>query len=464
MILAGVTKGWGIVNLAILGGFLALASAVGPGFAAVRSIDGGGNKILLTARLIFRRWWAAIRACKLFWGILAMLAVFVPLWWAMLHIGGERFQETVKYEVWQRLTGKGQYAPGSVSGPAVAHLYYNLLPTSIFAGCAFFLVPVRRWLSRKGPIALPLMWIVIVLCAFAIPHGFRPDYLLPCYAAVALLAGWAACELARPERWNHRVAKHLRRICQAVPFVLAAGLVAIPLAYFFHEFLPAKIAKSISMPPSMLDGTWYILAVLPSAGLLVLVAGIWAICRKRMGLTVAAVCVGMLGVLFCNSHLFTRHARTGDGDVMVDFGRYITPIVKDDPFVLYGSTKLGVESNVGRFGRQIDDIPGKAGTLSGEQVIDEINKSDFRWLVVSDYGLISMGAYSAEPQGQYKVKVDGVKHRFMPRPQDIGQVVAKSTAPIKFENWGTIYLIEVQRPVTPTSEPFFIGYISDPVK
>ncbi len=464
MILAGITKGWGIVNLAIIGGFLALASAVGPGFSAVRSIDGAGNKILLSARLVFRRWWAVIRACKLGWGVLAMLAVFVPLWWAMLHVGGERFQATVRYEVWQRLTGQGQYAPGSVSGPAVAHLYYNLLPTSIFAGCVFVLVPVRRWLSRKSPIALPLMWIIIVLCAFAIPHGFRPDYLLPCYAAVALLAGWAACELARPERWNHRVAKHFRRICQAVPFVLAFMLITVPLAYFFHDKLPVKISKNLSMPPQMLQGTWYILAGLPGLCVLIVGAGVWAIRRRRMGLTVAAVCIGMLGVLFCNCHLFTRHARTGDGDVMVQFGRGITPILQGEPFALYGANKLGVEASVGRFGWQVDDIPGQASTRPGEQVVDEINASDVRWMIVSDYGLVSLGAYSTAPEGPYRVKINGVKHRFMPRPQDIGRVVARSTSAIQFENWGTIYLIEIRRPVQPESKPFFIGYISDPVK
>ena len=83
------------MNLAIIGGFLAFAAAVGPGFSAVRSIEGVGNKTLLSARLVFRRWWAVIRACKLGWGLLAMVVVFVPLWWAMLHVGGERFQETV---------------------------------------------------------------------------------------------------------------------------------------------------------------------------------------------------------------------------------------------------------------------------------------------------------------------------------------------------------------------------------
>lgn len=464
MILAGITKGWGIVNLAIIGGFLALASAVGPGFAALRYVRGVGNKVLLAGWLIFRRWWAAVRACKLGWGLLAMVVVFVPLWWGMLQVGGEKFQETLRYEVWQRLTGQGEHAPGSLTGPAVAHLYYNLLPMSIFAGCAFFLVPIRRWLSRKGPISLPLVWVIVVLAAFGIPRGFRPDYLLPCYAAVALLAGWSVCELARPERWNHRVAKHFRRICQAVPFVLAFGLIAIPLLYFFHDFIhdfihdnfSAELAGALPTPPRMLRSSWYMLAVLPGVGVLLVGAGIWAIRRRRMGLTAAAVCIGMLGLLFCNCHLFSRHARTGDGDVMVRFGRQSRHILQDEPFVLYGASKLGTETYIGRFGGRLDVTP--------EQAVAEINKSEFRWLITSDYGLVHLGACTKDQTGPYRVKVAGVKHRFTPQPGDIGRVAARSSSAIQFENWGTIYLIEVRRPVEPTSKPFVIGYISDPVK
>ena len=63
---------------------------------------------------------------------------------------------------------------------------------------------------------------------------------------------------------------------------------------------------------------------------------------------------------------------------MVNFGRHITPILKDEPFALYGASKLGTEANVGRFGRQIEVSPGKAPNLTAEQVIDEINASGFR--------------------------------------------------------------------------------------
>ena len=79
------------------------------------------------------------------------------------------------------------------------------------------------------------------------------------------------------------VAKHLRRIYQAVPFVLACGarrnsanlLVSMKTS-------PPKSRKAFLCQPNMLEGTWYTLAVLPQRGLLIAGAGICAIRRKRM--------------------------------------------------------------------------------------------------------------------------------------------------------------------------------------
>jgi 4-amino-4-deoxy-L-arabinose transferase-like glycosyltransferase len=88
MIFAAITKGWGIVNLALIGGFLAFAGCLAPGFAALQKADGLAEKAALFVRLLWRRAWAMIRRVHLGWGLLAMVAVSVPLWWAMLAVGG----------------------------------------------------------------------------------------------------------------------------------------------------------------------------------------------------------------------------------------------------------------------------------------------------------------------------------------------------------------------------------------
>ncbi len=455
MIFGALTKSWGIVNFVIVGGFLALAGGFGPGFVALRKARGAG-KFVLAGRVILRRWWSLAKAVHLSWGLLAMLLVFVPLGWATLRIGGEAFRETLRNEIWQRLTGQGAHVHGAARVPAILHLYYNTLPVSIFAGCAFFFVPLRRWLTRRSPIALPTWWILTVLLAFGVSRGFRPDYLLPCYVGVALLAGWAVAEMSRPERYAGRVGKHVRRIAQAVPFVLAAALLVIPPLYVFHRFLPASWTEVIPLPPQCLPGTWMILSVLPTVGVVLLWLSVRAVRRKRLGLTVAVTCLGMLGVLFCNAHLLTRQARTGDGEVMLHFARDAQPIVGEEAFLVYAAGKLGTEVYLGRFGRWLKASP--------EAVLEDLRRPPERWLITSDIGLLHLGAYEDDPAGEVAFQRAGTTRRSRMCPQDLGRVAVRSVAPIRFEKWGRIYLIKLTSPPRPRSRPFRTGYISDPVR
>ena len=445
MILAALTKGWGLVNLALVGGFLALAGGCGPGFAATRTVE-GSNKALLVGALLLRRWWAVARRVKLLWGLLALAAVIVPLWIAMLNIGGPYFQSRMYFEIVQRITGAGEHPPHTASGPALLHLYYHTMPMSLFAGCALFFVPVRRWLSRRSPIGLPLWWIVTVLVAFAIPAGYRPDYLLPCYPAVALLAGWVCVELVKPARWNSQAGKHLRRIIQATPFVIAAGCIGIPLLYLFGagrwDWLIAP-----AWPTSL---TWDALAVLPTVGFALVGLSVWAVRRRSMKLLVAATCVGMMGVLFCNGHLFSRQARYGDGQVTQRFAQAASPLVGQDDYMVYFAQKMGFPAYHGSFGR----IP----TGRGEQAL--IGAPE-RWLITTDCGLLYLGAYREIPKGRYVIKIDGKKRRFQPRPQDLGLVYVQSIAPLRFNDRGSLYLIELDADRKPTSPPLETGYLHD---
>lgn len=490
MILAALSKGWGVVNFAIVGGWVALLGCVGPGFgyaARAESPIGVAGRVV---RLLWRRLLASARAVHLVWGLLAMLVVFVPLWLAMLDIGGEPFRNTVYYEVWQRLTGEGQNAPDSTPGPALAHLYYITLPMSVFAGCALFVFPPawrlhehwieagrnragrigavvgwalavvagmrRSWLDRHSPIAMPIAWIAVVVMAFSIPSGFRPDYLLPCFPAVGLLAAVAMERLAL-SRWYHgRVARHVRRISQAVPLVLAVGLAGCAGWYLLHHFLPMTWAESLPLPPRMPRQTWWLLSVLSALAVIVGVMGLWAIRRCRMDWVMTASVVGMLGIIFLTAHFFTRQARTGDGDVMRQFARQIEPVVGDDPYALFLASKLAQEAYLGRFGEKLSG--------SGEEALARFEDGAYRWLITSDLGLLYLGAYDRDPAGSYRLKIGGKKQAFRPTPQDLGTVRARSIAPIQFEKWGSIYLIELQPPLQTRSEPFITGYISDPVR
>lgn len=456
MLAAALTKGWGIVNLVVLGLFLALAAAMGPGFAALRKAP-GLDKIILVLRLLFRRWWSVIRGVKLFWGLLFLVAVSIPLWWAMLEIGGQAFRDKVYFEVVQRITGQGAHAPHRASGPALLHLYYNTLPASIFAGCAFFFVRPRRWLRYRRPIALPLCWLVAVVLAFTIPAGFRPDYLLPCYPAVAILAAWATEQLVCPERYHGRVGKHLRRICQATALVLAGAMVVIPAVYLLAEFIPT-LAQRLTIPSRVAAGTWVILASLPVIGLACVYAWVRSVRRQSFRPLAVIACVGMVGVMFFYTHLWSRDARSGDGDTMAQFACDIRPVLGQDDFAIYNAQKLCTELRLGRLGQWLE--------APADSVLEHLRTGRRRWLITTDFGLVALGAYENDPKGpvKYRNRQAGTALRCRVRPQDLGTLRIRSTTPIEFEKWGRIYLIEIHGPCEPTAPSYNPGYISDPVR
>jgi 4-amino-4-deoxy-L-arabinose transferase-like glycosyltransferase len=460
MIAAAITKGWGLVNLAVVGGLFALAGCFAEGFShAPPAGEAGGfsAKLKAAAQLVLARAWRVMRQVHLGWGLLAMVGVSIPLWWAMLHVGGDAFRGTVYREVVQRITGEGEYAPHSCSVPAVVWLYYNTLPAAIAAGAALLLVHPKRWFAAASSTALPLWWIAVTVLAFAIPSGFRPDYLLPCYPAVALLAGWATVELARPERYAGRVGKHLRRIVQATGFALAGAIIVIPLCYFFAGLLPGELGEKLPGPERIAPATWIVLGILPVAGLAGLIVNILAVRRKRLLVTGWVIVLCSLGVLSLYSHLWSRSARTGDGEVMQQFAAKVAAEIGDEPFLTLSSEKMGTEVYLRRFGVPATGYGANRANPFGAPQVD--------WLVITDHGLLSVGAYRPTDQaGQYKVRLDGVKHRFEMVPESLGEVRVRSSQPIELENYGTIYLIRLRRPIAPPSDSLMTGYIPDPVR
>jgi 4-amino-4-deoxy-L-arabinose transferase-like glycosyltransferase len=450
MILTGLAKGWGLVNLAIVGTFLALAGGLGPGFARAASQSTRVDKMKTALACLLKRWWAILCATHLLWGLMAMAGVFIPLWFGMLQAGGEAFREKMYFEIVQRITGQGQHAPHAASGPAVLHLLYNTLPGSILAVMALILTRPRRWFAASSPTALALWWTATVVIVFSIPAGFRPDYLLPAYAGVALLGGWAGEELSR--RWSDALGKHLRRIATAIPFVLAGGLLVIIPPYLNN------IAESLGLPapPVILNATWWGLALTPLIMLAAVALGVAAIRLKRMQPAVVATALAMLAMIFLYSHLWSRQARTGDGEVVIDFARRVEPVIGEDDFVTYMAKKLGTEVYMGRF------VPALYGL--GDEPLSRWQQRTARWLVTTDIGLLHLGAWENDPDGSITLRTADGKKRFRPHPEDIGRVVVQSVRPIEFERWGRLYLIEQSGEPAPRNDPYATGYIPDPVK
>ncbi|MCK5114010.1 MAG: glycosyltransferase family 39 protein [Phycisphaerae bacterium] len=447
MIFAGLAKSWGIVNLAIIGGLVAFASAISPGFAVLRRVD-GVTKFTLAFRLIMRRLGKAILLTGAWWGIPLMLTFFVLLFWAMLHIGGPEFQATFEREVTNRFLGKGVHKPNGLRVPGIIQLYYNTLPMSIFAGCAFFIIPIRRWLKFNSPTVLPLWWIIVVLIAFGVPRGFRPDYLMPCYPAIAILAAWVVDNILKSQFTARPLAKHLRRICFSVPFVIGVGLIVAGGLYIAEAMFP-EVLSFVKQPARMSSETWYVIGALPGLGLIAILLSSIAVKTRNMQRIAIITCFCMVGVIFLYADLWSRAARSGDGDTMVKFSQAIKPLVGSEKFLVCRADKLGPEVYIGRMEPSIhNSLP-----LTTPQ--------HPKWLIISDRGLVHLGAFKLDEYGPGTTYQKGKKIRFVPSPQDLGIVRIRSDAPIQYEYWGRLYLIELTGDIHPTSKPIPDEYIED---
>ena len=441
MILGALTKGWGLVNPVLVGGTVALAAALGPGWRPLRVFRGRRNRLLIALSLVLRRWKRAARALHLGWGILAMACVLVPLILAMALAGGEEFRYIIYKEFWQRLTGAGLKPPRPTSVPPAVQLFYHAFPASFFALGALFLVHPRRWFSRRGPLWLSLCWILAMVLPFSIAHGFRPDYLLPCYAAVALMGAWAVHCLSDAQPAASRRLSFVRHFFAAAPVIAGSLLVALPVLYFLSPHLAHPV---LAVPATVAPATRWALAVIPVFGIVVLLLAVRASLGWRIRRLAWLAVLALPGVMFIKTHVLSEQARTLDGEKMIAFARAVRPVVRDDQFTVFRVERACVPLYLGRFGRQITSSPDLA---------KELNASDIRWLIISDRGLVEAGAALPNPAGAYRLKYAGAWYAFDPEPDRFGDVRVRSDNPILLQDFGRLYLIEVRRPVELPATP-----------
>ncbi|KPK85940.1 MAG: hypothetical protein AMJ81_02395 [Phycisphaerae bacterium SM23_33] len=435
MILGAMTKGWGVLNLILVGGTLALATAVGPGFGPLRAVEGFWKKTSLTLRLVLRRWRRAIRATRFVWGMAAMAAVLAPVWVGMFLQGGDEFRRLVYFDFYQRVTGTGEYPPHSSSVPAALEFVYFLLPASVFAIGAVLLAGPRRWFSQKSPIFLPLCWVLGVVVPFSLTHALRPDYLLPGYAAAALMGAWGVEELGRRGPAN-RLTRTLRHVFTAAPVTIAALLMLLPLGYLFHDHMPGWIRKALRMPSAVPPLTWWALGGLIGAGAVLLPLAVRSSLRWRLRRVALLAAVGMLGVIFLREHVISRQAVTGDGEKMVAFSRRAKTLIGRDDFAVCRAEKLAVEVYLGRFGVRAENV-------------EQLNGAAIPWLITCDRGLIELGATQLVNPGGKKIE--------MMKPGDLGRVEVESL-PIISQKWGRMYLIRLRRPIRVSGTPRLTPY------
>jgi hypothetical protein len=313
-------------------------------------------------------------------------------------------------------------------------LIYFTLPASALALLAVAM--------GAGRLVRPLCWLAAVVTPFAIPHHYRPDYLLPSYGAIALMAGWGVEELTRRSSQPGRAARVARHVAGMVPVAIALALMAGPLAFALRGHLPASWQRQLPLPVWFRPETWYVVAGLPVLGGVVLVAAVHASLTWRIRRLAWLSVLAMVGLQYFLVHVHSKHAVQPDGEIIQAFARHARPIIGNDSFTVAWAGKLGTELYLGRLG-----LTGPAGQPFRRA--EQIERSPVPWLITDDYGLFLMGAVVAEANGPYRFRRQGA---FRTRPEDLGRMELASP-PVEDREDGHIYLIRLQRPFHITGKP-----------
>jgi len=444
MILGAMTKGWGLVNAALVGGTIALAAGLGPGFRMPRGLKGVGKKAGAAVRLVLRRWRAAARAVYLPRGLAAMLAVMGPLIAAMFLFGGQEFQDVVYKEVWQRLTGGGEAPPLSPTVPAVFQLLYFQFPASVFAVGALLLARRRDWFSHRA-LLVPASWVVAVLMPFALAHGFRPDYLLPCYPAVALVGAWAVDRLARMPFACRRRWSLLRHAFASAPVILGVVLVAVPAAYAAGAYGGGTLRDAFRDPRTLDAVTRWGVVATAVAGIVLTVLAVHASLAWRIARLAALAVLGSVGLIFLYTHTLSSHAKQLEGERVVRFTREARRIAHGGPIVLCGAEFAGVHLYL---------APSQWQPVGLSELVPGRGPAPAPWLIITDAALDAAAPIAARTRSGEE-QVGETPHSAL-RPEDLGRVCLRTDEPIMAREVGNLYLVELGEPTDsrgPTPAP-----------
>jgi hypothetical protein len=316
------------------------------------------------------------------------------------------------------------------------------------------------WFSHRSAVALPLMWVLGTVIPFSLSHGFRADYLLPCYGAVAILAGWGIdrmIRLGRPVR--HGAYRAAWEVFRAIPTVLGVALAIVPAVYLLPDAMPGLIAKNLQPPRVVQDETWWVLYGMIPAGVALACAGVWASLTWRPRLLTGLIVAGMLGVHFMDTHFIAPQARSGDGAIMRRFSIACRPTVGEADYHLFQAEKTCFQVYQGRFGDRFEDEWDPAGQTSRTAALRRwLGERTGELLVTTDRGLAWAGAYRRDANSSYVLPDAGQAVGVRPMPEAMGEVL-RSSEPIESYKWGRVHLIRIGADVRLPSKPLEIGFI-----
>jgi 4-amino-4-deoxy-L-arabinose transferase-like glycosyltransferase len=172
------------------------------------------------------RWLGGLRAP---WGVPLMLLIAAP-WFIAIAVAtdGTFFAEAVRHDFFGKLLG-AQEAHGAPPGSYLLASFATFWPSSLL------LVPTLLWAWRERRMPAErflIAWIVPFWIALELIPTKLPNYALPLYPALALLAGRAVLAMgdAVVGRWR-AVHALMLAIWLIVALVLAAALAVLPLSF-----------------------------------------------------------------------------------------------------------------------------------------------------------------------------------------------------------------------------------------
>ncbi|OGP38198.1 MAG: hypothetical protein A2090_05405 [Deltaproteobacteria bacterium GWD2_42_10] len=173
--------------------------------------------------------------------LLVFFAVAAPWYIAQLYINGWEFINAfiIKHH-FQRYTE----VISSHSGPI--YFYMPVILAGFFPWVAFLPYGFYRGLKEKSLYQFTILWFTVVLIFFSIAKTKLPNYILPLFPAMAIMAGLAINELIekRMKRsWLYGCCGFLI----AVPLVIAAVLLFLPSHITGDIVLPGFLFWSMSM-------------------------------------------------------------------------------------------------------------------------------------------------------------------------------------------------------------------------
>jgi len=252
-------------------------------------------------------WDRAWKRCRMAWQVIGLLAAsgMMAAWLVPALRAYPSWQDNIRREVTERITGEGSGSRRHTPLLAMpAYFLGRFFPWSVL--CVIGAITWRKLLKGRG-IGWTFGWIALVIGVFMIPKGKRADYILPSYAAGAVLA---AAMVQASVRAGGRLSKLIGVLLGTTGLAAIVG----PLVVLWLNGMPESVTLSpleAEVPITIACGVIVVsgLTALAGAGLVLAWAEPESYATKSIAASLAIL--GILGI-YQNTLSPAAESRAGD--------------------------------------------------------------------------------------------------------------------------------------------------------